>query len=834
MLRGRLVVSLVLIAAAGLAPRMVAAAESGAAPLVILPAHIELSGPRSLQHVVVQRAEGNELVSQISEDLEWESSDPQIAVVTDGVVRPMANGTTKIVVRAAGAVAEATVVVQSMEQPQAWSFRNDVEPILTKAGCNSGACHGALAGKGGFRLTLRGYDPNLDFFTMTRQARGRRIELADPGRSLILAKPSGALPHKGGLRFDTASDEYQILSQWIAAGAPGPDDQDPRVTDLEIWPAGVLLAPGDRQQLLVRARYSDGRLVDVTRWSRFSSTNEAVATIDDAGLASVIGSGEGAVTASFASQVVIARIAAPYPHKIDPSVYAQSAQRNFIDELVLRQLERLHIAPSPPASDEEFMRRAFLDTIGGVPTPEEIREFLADTRPNKRDRLIDSLLNRPEFVDYWTYKWSDILLINGQLLRPDAVKAYYQWVREQVANNRPWDEFVREIVTSQGSSFENGATNFFALHQDPESMTENVCQAFLGLSIGCAKCHNHPLEKWTNNQYYAMANLFARVRAKGWGGDSRNGDGKRTLYVARTGELIQPLTGKPQPPTPLDGEPLPFEATEDRREYLAEWLTSVDNPYFSRAITNRVWANFFGVGLVEQIDDMRVSNPASNDELLAAASRFLVDNQFDLKALMRAILQSETYQRSSQPLPENENEGRFYSRYYPRRMMAEVLLDAISQVTEVPTEFNEIAYPGADKQKTDFYPKGTRALQLYDSAVASYFLNTFGRNERLITCECERSNEPSLVQVLHLSNGDTINQKLKVKGNRLDKLLEAGLDDRKLVEEAYLLTLSRFPTEQESQQLGAVLHDAAEADRREVLEDLFWSLMTSREFLFHR
>jgi hypothetical protein len=834
MLRGRLVVSLVLIAAAGLAPRMVAAAESGAAPLVILPAHIELSGPRSLQHVVVQRAEGNELGSQISEDLEWESSDPQIAVVTDGVVRPMANGTTKIVVRAAGAVAEATVVVQSMEQPQAWSFRNDVEPILTKAGCNSGACHGALAGKGGFRLTLRGYDPNLDFFTMTRQARGRRIELADPGRSLILAKPSGALPHKGGLRFDTASDEYQILSQWIAAGAPGPDDQDPRVTDLEIWPAGVLLAPGDRQQLLVRARYSDGRLVDVTRWSRFSSTNEAVATIDDAGLASVIGSGEGAVTASFASQVVIARIAAPYPHKIDPSVYAQSAQRNFIDELVLRQLERLHIAPSPPASDEEFMRRAFLDTIGGVPTPEEIREFLADTRPNKRDRLIDSLLNRPEFVDYWTYKWSDILLINGQLLRPDAVKAYYQWVREQVANNRPWDEFVREIVTSQGSSFENGATNFFALHQDPESMTENVCQAFLGLSIGCAKCHNHPLEKWTNNQYYAMANLFARVRAKGWGGDSRNGDGKRTLYVARTGELIQPLTGKPQPPTPLDGEPLPFEATEDRREYLAEWLTSVDNPYFSRAITNRVWANFFGVGLVEQIDDMRVSNPASNDELLAAASRFLVDNQFDLKALMRAILQSETYQRSSQPLPENENEGRFYSRYYPRRMMAEVLLDAISQVTEVPTEFNEIAYPGADKQKTDFYPKGTRALQLYDSAVASYFLNTFGRNERLITCECERSNEPSLVQVLHLSNGDTINQKLKVKGNRLDKLLEAGLDDRKLVEEAYLLTLSRFPTEQESQQLGAVLHDAAEADRREVLEDLFWSLMTSREFLFHR
>ncbi|MEO8497794.1 MAG: DUF1549 domain-containing protein, partial [Planctomycetota bacterium] len=676
--------------------------------IAILPAEVTLRGPEAFQRLLVQRVDGEEVKIQLREGVELSSSDPAIVAVEGVTLRPLANGTAEITAKSGDMSARATVVVTGMESPHAWSFGNHVQAVLSKAGCNSGACHGALAGKGGLKLSLRGYDTNKDHHTLTRQAQGRRIELADPGRSLMLAKPSGALPHKGGLRFDVDSFEYRVLAEWISAGAPGPSETDPKLQRIEVLPNLATLQPGDKQQIIVRAHYSDGHTEDVTRWAKYTSTNEAVASVNEGGELTVMGNGEGAISAWFASRIVIARVTAPYANEVADEIYEKAPKRNFIDELVTKQLRRLNLPPSPPASDAEFLRRAYLDTIGTLPKADDVRLFLADTTPDKRDKLIESLLSRSEFVDYWTYKWSDILLLNGQLLRPDAVKAYYQWIRKRVEDNVPWDQFVREVVTAQGGSFENGATNFYALHQDPETMSENVSQAFLGLSIGCAKCHNHPLEKWTNDQYYAMANMFARVRAKGWGGDTRSGDGNRTLFVVNKGELTQPLTGKPQPPTPLDGEPLPFDSTDDRRVHLANWLTAPDNPYFARSIANRVWANFLGVGLVESIDDMRDSNPASNEELLSAAANYVVENKFDLKPLMRAILQSHTYQRSSEPLPANQAEHRFYSRYYPRRMMAEVMLDAISQVTDVPTDFTEIAFPGSDKQKTDFYPKGTR------------------------------------------------------------------------------------------------------------------------------
>lgn len=351
--------------------------------------------------------------------------------------------------------------------------------------------------------------------------------------------------------------------------------------------------------------YSDGRSEDVTHLAKFTASAEAVASVDEHGNVSVTGSGEGAVTAWFSSQIVIAGITVPWPNSIPAEVYATAPRRNFIDDIVLDQLQQLQLRPSPRCSDEVFIRRAFLDTIGTLPTADEVRTFLADTAPEKRDRLIETLLARPEFIDYWTYHWSDLLLLNGNELRPDAIAAWYRWIRQQVATDAPWDRFVRELVTAKGSSIDNGATNFFARHQAPEDMAENVSQAFLGLSIGCARCHNHPLEKWTNDQYYAFANLFSRVRAKGWGGDARNGDGKRTLVTASSGELVQPRTGKPQPPAPLDETPIDFNAPGDRREYLADWLVSPRNKLFARSITNRVWKNYFGVGLVEQVDDMR-------------------------------------------------------------------------------------------------------------------------------------------------------------------------------------------------------------------------------------
>ena len=638
---------------------------------------------------------------------------------------------------------------------------------------------------------------------------------------------------KGDCGFDVDSPDYRALAKWISDGAAPPSNKDAKLVSVEVFPQDITLRPDDHQHLVVRARYGDGREEDVTRWAKFTSSNATVASVSAAGKVSALGHGEGAIAVWFSSQIVLARVTSPYANVVAGEVYEKAPRRNFIDELVLDKLTSLNLAPSPRASDEEFLRRVYVDTIGTLPTLEQARTFLDDRSDAKRDKLIEELLARKEFVDYWTYKWSDVLLVNGRRLRPVSVKTYYDWIRGHVEKNTAWDVMVREIITASGSSHENGATNFYALHQTPEEMSENASQAFLGLSIGCAKCHNHPLEKWTNDQYYAMANMFARVRSKGWGGDSRSGDGLRTLYVASEGDLPQPRTGKPQPPAPLDAQPLEFDSAEDRRITLATWITSPENPYFSRAIVNRIWANYFGVGLVHQTDDLRASNPASNEPLLAAAARYLADNKFDLKSLMRIILQSETYQRSSEALPENKDDRRFYSRYYSKRLMAEVLLDAIAQVSEVPSEFNQIAFDGADFTATKEYPLGTRAIQLYDSAVHSPFLKTFGRNERDITCECERTSVPSLVQVLHLNNGDTINKGLRDEKSCVAKALASEKDDATIIDEAFLRTLSRRPTERERQSLLTVMAESKEVPRRVLIEDLYWGIMSSREFIFN-
>ena len=720
-------------------------------------------------------------------------------------------------------------VVLADEAP---SFRNDILPIFSKANCNGGGCHGALAGKGGFRLSLFGYDPEADHLSVTREARGRRVELADPGRSLLLMKPTSTVAHKGGKRLDVGSDDYQTLARWIAAGAPGPQEDDPQLEALAITPKASSAQPGDTQHLKVEATYSDGTKRDVTAWSKFTSTDEAVASVDADGHVTLMGHGEGSINAWYSSRIVTAKITAPFPNTLGKEVFEEAPRNNLVDTHVLAKLKSLRLAPSPRATDATLIRRAYLDTIGVLPTPEEVRIYLADTDPDKYTQLIDRLLIRPEFVDYWTYKWSDVLLLNGGKLRPAAVKAYYDWLRDSVAANKPWDVMATEIVTATGSSTKEGATNFFAVHQDPESMAENVSQAFLSLSIGCAKCHNHPLEKWTNDQYYAFANLFARVRAKGWGGDSRNGDGERTLYVSKRGDLIQPRTGKPQAPAPLDAPPMDQHDERDRREVLAEWLTAPNNPYFTKAIVNRVWANFMGLGLVESIDDLRASNPPSNEALFNALADFLVENSYDLRQLMRLVLNSEAYQRSGKVLPENEGDTKFYARHYPRRLMAEVLQDAIADVTRVRDTFEEVLLNDGSTQKTEFYEPGTRALQLYDSAVKSYFLKTFGRNQREITCECERSNQPSLVQVLHLSNGSTVNNKVAAEKSRVTKLIERHADMSALVEEAYFLCLSRPPTKREKEAFTSILTDLPENERRIGVEDLFWSLLTSREFLF--
>ncbi len=807
------------------------------AELKLFPAEAQLTGSDCSQRLLLHKIEQGEIREQLADKIEWQSSDPSIAEVSEeGIVRPVGNGTATITARSGSESASCTVKVSDAERQRPWNFRQDVLPVLSRQGCNMGACHGALAGKGGFRLSLGAYDPDSDFFNIVKQDRGRRTEFAAPAQSLILTKPSGGLPHKGGVRISTDSRDYQILAEWIAQGAAAPTATDPQIESIQILPEQSRLQPGDQQQMVLIVNYSDGRQEDVTHWVRWSSANDAVCQISKDGHVTVIGPGEGAVTAWFSSKIAVARVTVPFPNAVPEEVFTSLKPRNFIDEEVNRQLKKLNLPPSGLCDDATFIRRVFLDTIGLPPTVDEVQRFLASQEADKRDKLIDALLERPEFVDYWTYKWSDVLMLNGTLLRPEALKAYYQWIHAHVEKNTPWDVMVREILTATGSSTENGATNFFALFQTPEEMTENASQAFMGLSLACAKCHNHPLEKWTNDQYYAMANIFARVRAKGWGGDRRNGDGVRTLFIVESGELVQPRTGAPQPPTPLDSKPIPFDDPGDRRIVLAQWMTSPENPYFAKSITNRVWANFFGIGLVESVDDMRVSNPPTNEPLLRRAAEYVVAEKFNLKSLMREILRSQAYQRSSLPVAGNEKDQRFYSRYFPRRLNAEVLHDAVVQATGVPTKFDSITFPGADAQKTSFYPLGTRALQLYDSAVDSYFLKAFGRNQRNIVCECERSNEPSMVQVLHISNGSTINEKLADKKSlafELTAQLQNGMAVTTLVDEAYLACLSRYPTANERKQFVSELESAPLTERGALVEDLFWALLSSREFVFN-
>ncbi len=711
------------------------------------------------------------------------------------------------------------------------SFRHDILPVLSKAGCNSGGCHGALAGKGGFRLSLNAYDPATDHYNITRENRGRRIEFSDPARSLFAIKPTAAVRHKGGKLLHEDSDDYKLLVKWIQQGAPGPSTDDTELKRIELSPALSQLNKGDTKQLTVHAFFSDGTKRDVTRWARFTSTDATIAEVDEAtGLAKVIGYGEGAISVWYSGQIALARITSPWPSVIPDEVFARTPKRNVIDKRVIEQLRRLNLKPSKPSSDSEFIRRVYLDVVGMLPTPQETKAFLADTSETKRDDLIEKLLAQPEFVDYWAYRLSDLFLISSKKLRPLALKAYYDWLRGEIEKITPWDQLVRQVIAAKGDTLKNGAANFYSIHQDPETMAENVSQAFMSLSINCAKCHNHPLEKWTNDQYYSFANLFARVRAKGWGGDARSGDGARTLFIADRGDLIQPRTGKPQPAAPLDGQAIASDSTEDRREALADWLTSPENPYFTRSIANRVWANFFGRGIVEPVDDLRISNPASNEPLLQAISEHLAKNDYDLKSLMRLILRSETYRRSSTPLPENVGDQKYYSRYYPRRLMAEVLQDAITSVTRVSPKYNRITLSDGSTEGTSLYREGTRALQLSDSAVTSYFLKTFGRNEREITCECERSNKPSMVQVLHLSNGDTLNNNLRSKQSRVNTMITQSNGD--IIDEAYLLCLSRRPSDSERKRLQNIFEVAPETERRGVAEDLFWALMTSREFLF--
>ncbi|MER3415191.1 MAG: hypothetical protein C4297_03135 [Gemmataceae bacterium] len=803
---------------------------ASASDLQILPGDIALVGPRDSCRVLAVEAIEGRVVAQCQK-VRWTVEPPGIVRLQESVLYPLADGEAVLRAEHQGRTAQARVRVSGVAREMRVSFRNDVLPVLTRAGCNSGACHGALAGKGGMKLSLRGYDPESDYFVLTRQAGSRRVNVEEPSASLLLQKPTLVVSHGGGLRLDVQSGDFALLADWIAEGATSPAPDDPQVTGIEILPAALKVSPGTQVSLLVLARYSDGRVRDVTRWSKFASVEESVAVVNEEGQVQVRGNGQGAITAWFANHVAVARVISPMPGPVADSVYAQSARYNYIDDLVLAQLRDLHIPPSSLCTDREFIRRVYLDAAGILPTPEEVQAFVADQRPDKRARLIAQLLERSEFVDYWTYKWCDLFLVSTRRLPQAAVWSFYQYLRQSVAANKPWDRLAREILTVQGSNLEQGAANYFALHKDIADLTEATCVTFLGMSLTCARCHNHPLEKWTQDQYWSLANLFARVRFK-------NGDrfGEVIVQVQPSGDVLHPRRNTAMPPRPLDGEPAP-DHIGDRREHFVRWLTAPDNPYFARAIVNRIWRHYLGRGLIEPEDDLRATNPPTHPELLAALTQDFVAHGYDVKHLMRTIMNSATYQRSAVPKAGNETDDRFYSRYLIRRLPAEVILDAYSQVTGVPTAFKQIHVGTTGGiAETKLYPLGTRALQLPDSLLVSQFLDAFGRPHREQVCSCERQQDASVSQALHLHNGQTLNEKLRDPNSRVSAWLKEGIGAEEAIRRLFLLALARQPTDQEVAQLKKLMEQSdlkTEPGRREAFEDLFWAVLTSNEFLFN-
>ncbi len=793
--------------------------------VALLPPESELRTPESRQQLLAELTspEGN---SDLTKRTQFTSSNPAVAKVdAAGIVSPVADGEAIITGKTStGLTATARIRVKGVAQPFAWSFRNHVTPVLTKMGCNQGACHGALAGKNGFKLTLRGYDPDADYDTLTRQAVGRRISLADPASSLLLKKATFGLPHGGGKRFGVESLEYRVLSEWIANGTPAPKDSDVDVAALEVFPRRSILEPGVEQQLVVRARYTDGRLEDVTRWVKFTSANEGVATVDDSGRLKTTGHGESAITLWYQNKVLYARVAVPYPNKVSSADYAKFQPAGFIDELMLDKWKSLKLIPSPRTTDAQFLRRVYLDAAGILPTPEEVEEFLADQSPDKRAKTVDKLLERDEFADYWAYKWSDLLLVSSRKLRPNAMWAFYNWIHDSVKVNKPWDQFARDIFTSSGSSRQNGALNYFVLHRDAIDLSENVTQAFLGQRLTCARCHNHPLEKWTQKQYYQFANLFARVGQK-------NGDaaGETVVFAKTSGDINHPRLLRPLEPAPLDGKSMALDSLEDRRRLFATWLTSPDNEYFAKNIVNRVWGNIMGRGLCHPIDDVRATNPASSEELFNALAKDFVSNGFNIKRLIRQILVSSTYQVSSEANATNQSDNIFYSKYIVKRLPGEVILDAMSQVTGIPASFAG-------------YPAGTRAMQLPDVRVQSQFLSVFGRPERIICDAGERTQDPSITQALHVINGDTLNKKLSDPNGYIALFQKIGLSEPRVLDQLSLAAYGRYPAAEEKQTiLGAlakarvagVTQEAAKDSKRQALEDMVWAMLTSKEFLFN-
>lgn len=693
------------------------------------------------------------------------------------------------------------------------NFTNDVLPVLTKFGCNSGACHGRGSGQNGFKLSLLAFDPPADYAALVDEANGRRISWTAPDESLLLLKATGAVPHGGGVRFDATSPAYQLLRQWIDAGAPWGNEGDPTLMGISVEPAERLLSPGDAQQLKVTARFSDDATRDVTALAEFFSQQPAQVEVSAGGLVRSLGpKGEAIVTVRYMGIVGVSRWTVPYAHDLPEALYAAFEPKNFVDRLVLEKWHKLGIAPSAAASDAEFLRRASLDAIGTLPTPQEVREFLADASSDKRDRLVDRLLDRPEYAVYWAQQWGDVLRnkqVGGE--HKEHSQKFAKWLREAFAQNMPFDKFARELVAVSGKLEDHPQIDWYRQLNSPQNRVEDTCQVFLGLRVSCANCHNHPFERISQNDYWQFAAFFAKLDAMPYGV-------VKTVGLKDDGEMANPRSGEKMTPRAFGGPESPFVKGEDPRQKLVDWMVAKDNPYFGRAISNRLWAHYMKRGLIEAVDDMRATNPPTNPALLDALAADFVEHSFDLKQLTKTIMKSRVYGLSAQPTSENAADKQNYARHYPQRLVPHVLFDALSSATGMPIKFNQ-------------FTDAKRAIELPNEAEPNDFLDIFGRSKRDTPCVCETRTEPNLSQVLYLLFSPELQRDIANPEGAVGRLMKENKTSAEIVAELYLRTVSRPPSEAESADAVALL-DQAPA-KQAAAEDLLWTLLNSKEFLFN-
>jgi len=793
--------------------------------LEVFPAKIQLRGLDAAQQLVLTAILNDGRLQDLTHDVRYEADAKVVRVTTTGRVVPVGNGTTEVVARYGDKIIKVPVASTSCDENLPINFGNQIVPIFTKLGCNGGGCHGKASGQNGFKLSLLGFEPEVDFSALVKEARGRRLFPAAPDRSLLLLKAAGGVAHGGGKRMEVGSDEYRLIRRWIAAGTPFGKKTDPTVERISVTPDHRVMTRQNKQQFAVQAHYSDGSVEDITRRAQYESNDTEIAVVDADGLVRTLAlSGEAAIMVRYQSHVAVFRATVPLGVKTPDYKFAP---QTVVDKYTQRKWQKLGLVPSDLCSDEQFIRRVTLDITGTLPTPKQVARFLADKDTKKRDKLVDALLESSEYAYYFANKWADVLRVKrrGQPDRAKGTFAFHDWIRLAMAKDKPYDEFAHEILSATGDENSSPPTVWYKELQQPEQFVDDTAQVFLGLRLACAQCHHHPYEKWSQDDYWGLAAYFARLDRKQYQvpGEQNQPAQQLVIKTRSSGSVINKRTQQPAIMKPLDGEPVKVGPEEDPREKLVDWMVEPKNPFFAKAVVNRYWAHFFGRGIVDPLDDMRLTNPPSNPELLEALAQDFIDHKFSLKHLVATICKSRTYQLSSLPNEFNQHDKQNYARYYPKRMSAEVLFDAVNQVADSPSGFGGLPQ---DRHA----PK--RAIMLPDESFTSYFLDVFGRPQRISACECERVSEANLAQALHLLNSDEIQGKLSRGGGRAEQMANDKRPDAEKVKELFLWAFAHEPT---SEQLEVALEHIHknEKQKKVAYENILWALLNTKEFQFN-